>query len=112
MLELYEWEKEQVENSFKRNGEWRDKDFYGPFCKLEVKKDKDSSITVYPHSVTFEGAENSIGDYNIFIAMTKELFAELGKYTIYIPMLGKYLEIDAVDTEKALLEVLKTIPLI
>ena len=113
MLEfLSEWrEVESGSDIMIRFGEWSKMDFYGPICKIAVKKSEDE-VTVYPASVSFEGAENSIGDFKLLTVMTKELFEEFGSFRIYIPGLKTYLEIVSEETEKPLIEALKSIPLI
>ena len=112
MLEFKcEWERVQQEDYLERNGEWRRMDHYGPICSFKVKKYGDN-INVFPSSIIIEGAENAIGDFNIFVAMSKELFAEFGTYALYIPKLRKFALIDSADTEQALVSILKTIQLL
>ena len=106
MLVFYgEWEKNH--NVQERHGEWRRMDFYGPFCSICVRKNKDE-ILVVPSSAWFDGAENAIGDYSVVLLMAKELFVEFGKFTLYLPQLKTYLKVNSEDSEEALLELLKT----
>ena len=94
-----------------RDAEWIHKDFYGPFCSLKIEKDGDY-IKVVPVDLIVDGAENSIGDYNVVRLMTRELFMELGKFNLYLPKLKQFIKIESEDVETPILEAIKSIPLI
>ena len=96
MLTFYsDWQDEDtatVAREF-RCGVYSKMDFYGPRCHFEAKR-KGKHIRVVPYLVEFEGAENSIGDFNLIELMAIDLFDEFGPFDMNIPRLGRDIKIN------------------
>jgi len=89
--------------------EYRRKDFYGPFLKLNLRQFENESIEISPWRVVIESAEVSETHFSLLVTATKEIFKEFGPFTLHLTRFDVLF--DSEDTERLILDELKKIKL-
>lgn len=103
------WKKENGEEV--KNLEYRERDFYGPFLKMRLRRMEDGKLILVPVRKIIETAEYSESDFSLICKATKEIFESLGRFTLKLPY--RKIEIEIVDNnvEEAIIEKLKKLKL-
>ena len=113
MLKIDEnWKKEN--NECYKNLEYRERDFYGPFLEMKLRKFDDGRLFLIPTRKIIETAEYSETDFALICKAVKEIHEKIGRFTLKIPYRKIEIEIDSTDAdiESLILQKLKSIRLI
>lgn len=107
-----DWKKEN--NECYKNLEYRERDFYGPFLQMKLRKLEDGKLLLIPKRKIVETVEYSASDFSLICKAVKEIYEEVGKLTLQLPYRNIEIEVKSTDTdiESLILEKLKSIRLI
>lgn len=87
----------------KKNIEYFENRFYGPYLKMVLEEYEDGTKRVTPISSSTETAEFSASHLSILAKAAKELYSKLGEFKLLIPKYGIEVKIDSQDTEGLIL---------
>ena len=111
MLRFSRWTKNEQEEFYTMNVEFREMDFYGPFLLLELKRRfKTKEIKVRPIEKKIETPQISENDFSLISKASKELFEQIKAFKLCLKNFE--VVIDSSNTEELILEKLKEQPLL
>ena len=107
-----DWKKEN--NEYYKNLEYRERDFYGPFLQMKLRKFEDGKLLLIPTRKIIETAEYSVSDFSLICKAVREIHEEVGQLAFCLPYRNIEIEVKSTDTdiESLILEKLKSIRLI
>lgn len=113
MLRLQESWVKRPDDVLVKEGQFADTDFLGPFVDFEfLKEAKGTKITAIPKKSYCETVKYSKSQSELLVLASKEIFKEIGEFTLKLPEIGHQVVIKSAETaEETIYGVLKNMKL-